>query len=191
VLRSALIAGGLVLGSNGAYYAFASLYWASHGFSAGVIGALFAFSVVAEVALFWAAKLLPGWGARRFLILAAVGALVRWLLFPFATTPAAALVLQALHALTFGAAHLGVMMAIGAVGVPGHTARLQGVHQLVSGFSLAVATLAAGPLYRLSPASAFIAMALVAAPGLFLALRLRPGLQPQSAALGGSTVAPE
>jgi MFS transporter, PPP family, 3-phenylpropionic acid transporter len=191
VLRRSLIAGGLLLGGNGAYYAFASLYWASHGFSAGVIGGLFAFSVVAEVALFWAAKLMPGWGARRFLILAAIGALVRWSLFPFATTTAAALMLQALHALTFGAAHLGVMMAIGAVSVPGHTARLQGVHQIVSGLILAIATLAAGPIYRVSPAAVFIAMAVLAAPALYFALRLRPGLQPQSAALGGSTSAPE
>ena len=191
VMRTSLLAGGIVLGSNGAYYALASVYWASHGFSPTTIGGLFAFSVVAEVALFWAAKLLPGWDARRFLILAAAGAVIRWSLFPFATSTAAALALQSLHALTFGAAHLGVMMAIGAVSVPGHTARLQGANQVVSGFMLAVATLAAGPAYRLAPEAAFLAMGVLAAPALVLALRMARGLQPQSAGSGGATSPPE
>jgi PPP family 3-phenylpropionic acid transporter len=191
VLRWSILAGGLALGSNGAYYAFGSLYWAAHGFAPGVIGALFAFSVVAEVALFWAAKLLPSLDARRLLILAAAGAVIRWILFPFATTTATAFALQTLHALTFGAAHLGVMMAIGAASVPGHTARLQGAHQAVSGFTLAVATLAAGPAYRLAPAAAFLAMAALAAPALYLALRLRRGIQPHNSGRGGSISAPE
>jgi MFS transporter, PPP family, 3-phenylpropionic acid transporter len=191
VLRRALLAGNLVLAGNGAYYAFGSLYWQAHGFGRGTIGALWALSVVAEVALFWVAKLLPGWGARRFLIAGALGALVRWSLFPLATRPAAALVLQCLHALTFAGAHLGVMMAIGAVAVPGHTARLQGVHQFVGGLMLAVTTLSAGPLYRLAPALPFACMAALAVPALILAFGLRRGLQPQSAVLGGATSAPE
>ena len=35
-------AGSLVLGSNGAYYAFGSLFWQSHGFSGRLIGSLWA-----------------------------------------------------------------------------------------------------------------------------------------------------
>jgi PPP family 3-phenylpropionic acid transporter len=191
VLTRALIAGNLVLAGNGAYYAFGSLYWQAQGFGEGAIGALWAFSVAAEVALFWLAKLLPGWGARRFLIAGAGAALMRWSLFPLATVPAAAMVLQALHALTFAGTHLGVMMAIGAVAVPGHTARLQGVHQLIGGSMLAATTLSAGPLYRLAPALPFALMAALAMPALILALGLRRGLQPQSSGGGGETSEPE
>ncbi len=190
-LRPALIAGSLVLGSNGAYYAFGSLFWQSHGFSGRLIGGLWAFSVVAEIALFWAAKLLPGWGARRFIMVACAGALVRWLLFPFATSPGAALALQALHAATYGLAHLGVMMAIGAFAAEGNTARLQAAYALLNGLFLAFTMAAAGPLFRLSPIAAFWAMAVFALPALFLAAGLPRGLQPQSSGRGGSTSAPE
>ena len=191
ILRPALIAGSLVLGSNGAYYAFGSLFWQSHGFSGRLIGSLWAFSVVAEIALFWAAKLLPGWGARRFVMAACAGALLRWVLFPFATSPAAALALQALHAATYGLAHLGVMMAIGAFAAEGNTARLQAAYALLNGLFLAFTMAAAGPLFRLSPVAAFWAMAIFALPALFLAAGLPRGLQPQSSARGGSTSAPE
>ena len=96
-----------------------------------------------------------------------------------------------LHGATFAATHLGVVMAIGAVATPGHTARIQATHQLVAGLLLAVATLGCGPLYRLSPAAAFAGMSCLSAVGLWLAFGLPRGLQPQSAGEGGSTIAPE
>lgn len=189
-LRSALLAGGLVIGSHGAYQTFSSIYWRQLGFGEATIGALWGFSVVVEVSLFWLARHLPGWGARHFLLVGGAGALVRWVLFPLADVPAAAFPLQMLHAASFASNHLGVMMAIGAVATPGHTARLQAAHQLVSGLLLAGTTFASGPLFRISPQAAFWAMAAMAAAGLLFAARVgRP--QPQSLGEGGSTVAPE
>ena len=190
-LRRALIAGNLVLGGHGAFYAFGSLYWQSKGFSGTLIGALWAYSVAAEIAVFWAAKLLPGWGARRMILAGCAAAVLRWLLFPLATAPVAAFVLQTLHAATFGLTHLGIMMAIGAVAVPGHTARLQAAHQLVGGLMLAAAMAGSGPLFRASPVLAFWIMAALAVAGLIIAHGLKRGLQPQSAGSGGSTSAPE
>jgi PPP family 3-phenylpropionic acid transporter len=191
ILARQLIAGNLVLAGHGAYYAFGSLYWNAQGFSEGLIGALWAFSVVAEIGLFWAARFLPILDARTFIVAGAVGALVRWGLFPFATTPAAALLLQGFHATTFALTHLGIMAAIGAVALPGHTARLQAVHQLIGGIMLAAVTSAAGPLFRISPVLTFWAMALLAIPALFLVHQLWRAAQPQRSACGGSTVAPE
>lgn len=190
-LRNALLAGNLITASHAAFYTFGSLYWKSQGFGEETIGALWAFAIVAEIGLFWAAKSLPGWGARGFLMIGAGGALIRWLLFPFATWPAAALMLQALHALTFALTHLGIIAAIAAVSVPGHTARLQAAYQVLSGFMLAVMTLVAGPLYQLSPLVVFLAMAALALPALLLASSMRRELHPQRATLGGSTIPPE
>jgi PPP family 3-phenylpropionic acid transporter len=190
VLRGALLAAGLVMGSHGAYYAFGSLYWRGLGFGETTVAGLWAFSVAVEVALFWAAKTLVGWDARRFLLAGGAGATVRWLLFPVAVAPLPALALQALHALSFAATHLGVMMAIAARASPGHTARLQASHALISGLLLAAATLGAGPLFAAAPSAAFAAMALLGLCGLLLALRLPGGLQPQSAGGGGDTSAP-
>jgi PPP family 3-phenylpropionic acid transporter len=194
-LRRALVAGNLILGGHGAFYAFGALYWQAHGFSGTLIGVLWAYAVAAEVAVFWAAKLLPGWGARRMILAGCVAALVRWALFPFATAPVAAFALQTLHAATFGLVHLGIMMAIGAVAVPGHTARLQAAHQLVGGLALAAAMAGSGPLFRVSPVLAFSVMSALAVVGFALAWGLPRGLQPQSfqpqsAGSGGSTSAP-
>ena len=190
VLRRALFAGNLVLASHAAYYVFGSLYWERHAFSAGAIGVLWSLGVVAEIGLFFAAKLLPEWDARRFLLAGAAGALLRWALFPFATTLVAALPLQILHALSFACVHIGIMMAIGAVATPGHTAQLQAAHQLIGGVLIATMMLAVGPLFRTSPVLNFWLMAALAVPAIVLAAGLRRGLQPQSAASGGSTRPP-
>jgi len=191
VMRRALIAGNLILATHGVYYAFASLFWQSQGFGEGLIGGLWAFSVLAEVCLFWLVRFLPHWDARRCLIVGAIGTLVRWVLFPLVTWPLAVFALQTLHGVTFAVTHLGVMMAIGAVATPGHTARLQASHQLIGGIMLAATTACAGPLFRLSPAAAFWAMAVVAVPAMVLAAGLQRGLQPHSAVVGGATAPPE
>jgi PPP family 3-phenylpropionic acid transporter len=191
-LRRALIAGTLTLGAHGVFYSFGTLYWQSNGFSSALIGALWAYSVAVEVSLFAVVRrLLPHWGARRFILAGGIAGLVRWSLFPFATVPVAAFALQTLHGATFGMTHLGIMMAIGAVSTPGHTARLQAAYQFCHGSMMAIAMAAAGPLFRLSPIAAFLAAAAVALPSMYLANGLPRGLQPQSAGSGGDTKAPE
>jgi PPP family 3-phenylpropionic acid transporter len=191
-LRRALIAGTLTLGAHGIFYTFGTLYWQSKGFSSALIGALWAYSVAVEVSLFAVVRrLLPHWGARRFILAGGIAGLVRWSLFPFATVPVAAFALQTLHGATFGMTHLGIMMAIGAVSMPGHTARLQAAYQFCHGSMMAIAMAAAGPLFRLSPTAAFLAAAAVALPSMYLANGLPRGLQPQSAGSGGVTKAPE
>jgi PPP family 3-phenylpropionic acid transporter len=192
VLRRALVAGTMVLGAHGVFYTFGTLFWQAHGFGGGLIGALWAYSVAVEVTFFGLVKkILPGWGARRFILAAGSAAIIRWVLFPFATVPIAAFALQTLHGATFGMAHLGIMMTIGAVSTPGHTARLQAAYQFCHGSMIAAATIAAGPLYRVSPVLAFFAAALAALASLLIANGLPRGLQPQRAGSGGETNAPE
>jgi PPP family 3-phenylpropionic acid transporter len=192
LLRRALAAGTLTLGAHGVFYTFGALYWQQHGFNSELIGSLWACSVLVEVTVFgFARRVLPRWGARRLILAGAVAGLIRWTLFPFATTPAAAFVLQALHGATFGMSHLGIMMTIGAIATPGHTARLQAAYQFCSGLTLAIVMSAAGPLFRLSPTFAFLTSAAISLPALYLAFGLPRGLQPQSAVVGGETRAPE
>jgi PPP family 3-phenylpropionic acid transporter len=192
ILRRALIAGTLVLGAHGVFYSFGTLYWQANGFSSTLIGALWAYSVAVEVTLFGVVKkLLPGWGARRFILAGCAAGLVRWSLFPFATDPATAFALQTLHGATFGMTHLGIMMTIGAVATPGHTARLQAAYQFCHSSMIAIVMTVGGPLFRVSPIVAFLAAAAIALPAAYLANGLKRGLQPQSAASGGETKAPE
>ncbi|WP_026379623.1 MFS transporter [Afifella pfennigii] len=186
----AIVAASFGTASHGAYYAFGSLYWRSLGFSDLTIAALWALGVVVEVGLFFLAHRFVSWGARRFLIAGTLGALLRWSLFAFVTFAPLVFALQALHALTFAATHLGMMKAIGAVAANGHTARLQGFYQLVAGLVLGAGMLAAGGLYTIAPQAAFALMALLGLIGLGLAWQLPRGLQPQSPAGGGSTSVP-
>ena len=177
-MRIAVLAGSLILAAHAAYYAFGSIFWREQGFPARTIAALWAFSVVIEVLLFWLAKKLTNWGARRFMIAAGIGAVVRWVFFPFATAPVAAFALQSLHALTFAAAYLAIIMSIGATSAPGHTGRLQAGFQLFSGVLTATATVIAGPLYGIAPAAAFWLMAAMGAGGLVFAFGLQRGIRP-------------
>jgi PPP family 3-phenylpropionic acid transporter len=191
-LRRALIAGTLTLGAHGVFYSFGTIYWQQHGFSGGLIGGLWAYSVAVEVTLFGVVKrLLPNWGARRFILAGGIAGLIRWSLFPFAVEPVSAFVLQTLHGATFGMTHLGIMMAIGVISTPGHTARLQATYQFCHGLMMAAAMGAGGPLFRLSPTVAFLAAAAVALPSIYLAKGLPRGLQPQSSGSGGETIPPE
>jgi len=178
------------VGSHGAYYAFGSLYWRSLGFSDLTIASLWALGVVVEIGLFFYAGRFVSWGARRFLIAGTFGALVRWALFAFVTSVPLVFCLQSLHALTFAATHMGIMKAIGAVAESGHTARLQGLYQLVAGIVSGGGILASGLLYEVSPAAAFSLMALFGLCGLVIAWQLPRGLQPQSSGGGGSMSVP-
>jgi MFS transporter, PPP family, 3-phenylpropionic acid transporter len=191
-LRRALIAGTLTLGAHGVFYSFGTLYWQANGFSSTMIGSLWAYSVAIEVTLFGVAKkLLPNWGARRFILAGSAAGLVRWTLFPFAVEPISAFALQTLHGATFGMTHLGIMMTIGAVATPGHTARLQAAYQFCSSSMIAFVMAAGGPLFRFSPTVAFFAAATLALPAAYLANGLQRGLQPQRVGSGGDTRAAE
>jgi PPP family 3-phenylpropionic acid transporter len=93
--------------SHFAIYGFFSLYLDARGYGKGTIGALWAVSVVVEIAWFYGqGRLLPrlpmsGWlvacGVAAVLRMAVTGSAVQWL--------AALVAAQALHALTFASHH--------------------------------------------------------------------------------------
>ncbi len=173
-LTLALIACGLIQGSHAVYYGFASLYWKSIGFSADIIGLLWAEGVIAEIILFAIGRRLLRTSSPSALIaLAGAACAVRWTGTAFADTLPALLTLQALHAFSFGAAHLGAMHLIGRE-VPGaQSATAQSLYSsLVWGISIGVVLYVAGFLYAALSGLAFLAMAGVGAMGFAVALVL-------------------
>jgi len=100
--------------SHATYYALGSLHWRTLGLGEARIGALWAFSVGVEVLLMVAggAWLMGRVGAVGSLALSGVGGLVRWGAMMADPTGLALWPLQALHALTFAAGHLGAMAFI-------------------------------------------------------------------------------
>ena len=175
-----MLAAGLVQASHGLYYSFSSVHWQAQGFSASLIGVLWAVGVIAETVLFAVATRLLGNASPHLLVLVgAVIAVVRWVLMAFDPPVAALFILQAMHAGSFAVTHMGTMKFIRS-SVPAALAGTgQGVYTALSaGMLTALAMLASGPLYAALGGLAFLVMAgmCVASLALLFSPRGRLGL---------------
>src|SRR5262249_9352900 len=178
---AAAAAASLIQASHAIYYDFSALDWRAAGLDGGAIGALWALAVVAEIALFTISGRLPV-TPTTLLMLGAAGAVVRWSAMAFDPPPALLPPLQCLHALSFGATHLGALgfMARAAPAELGATA--QGYLAVALGLVMAAAMGISGVLYARWGGLAYGAMALAAAAGGMFALaahRLTDGTQRQ------------
>jgi MFS transporter, PPP family, 3-phenylpropionic acid transporter len=171
---AAIAAASLVQASHALYYGFSTIDWQATGYDGGVIGALWALGVISEIALFALSARLPSTITPLALLLAgAAGAVLRW--SAMAAAPPAILlpVLQCLHALSFGATHLGALALVARMAPPGLGATAQGYFAVAHGLTMAVATALAGVLYGRVGSSAYAAMAVLAAAGGLCALAAR------------------
>jgi MFS transporter, PPP family, 3-phenylpropionic acid transporter len=166
---AAAAAASLIQASHAIYYGFSALDWRAAGLDGGAIGALWALGVVAEIALFAISGRLPV-APTTLLMLGAAGAVIRWSAMAFDPPSALLPPLQCLHALSFGATHLGALgfMARTAPAELGATA--QGYLAVALGLAMAVAMAISGLLYARWGGLAYGAMALAAAAGGLFAL---------------------
>lgn len=157
-----LAAAALGSASHAVLYAFGTLHWQAAGIAAPVIGLLWAIGVVAEIAIFavsnQAVRLL---GPVGLLMLGAGAGVLRWIATAYTTDLAALVLLQVLHGLTFGAAHLGAMhfIARGVARPCSATAQML-FAAAVGGLGLGLGLGVAGQLYALHGILAMLAMAL-------------------------------
>src|SRR5580700_1335682 len=154
--------------SHQLYYGFGTLYWRGLGFSDTVIGVLWAEDVVAEIVLFWySAPVLARFGPLGLMALGGVAGIVRWSLMGVLPGLGAAAGLQLLHAMTFGASHLGAMHFMARSVPPGAAASAQSLYAALSaGLGSGLVMLAAGPLYAAYGGRAYLFMTLLSAAGL-------------------------
>lgn len=163
---SVFLGAGLMQASHAVLYGFGSLSWAAQGFSETAIGLLWSFGVVCEIVLFAvSAPIIARLGARGLLIIGGLGATLRWVIFAFSPDLAFTAVLQILHAFSFGMTHLALISYIARRARPRELRAAQGVYGVVSGAIMAIATLAAGPMYEAFGAGAYMAMAGMTALG--------------------------
>lgn len=172
----------LIQASHGVFYGFGSIHWASLGFSGDELGMLWAIGVVAEILMLRFSGRFRRLGAEGFIIVGAVGALVRWALFPVITDFLPSLALQMLHGLTFAATFVGMQMGIARDVDEERTASAQGVCQVVGGVLLAVSTLLAGPLYARIGVDSVWAMVVPPLIGLFVLWLFSRGVSPRARA---------
>jgi PPP family 3-phenylpropionic acid transporter len=138
----------LVQAAHAQYYSFSTNIWLRQGIDATLIGPLWTVGVIAEVFLLVvAARMFRGWRPEWLVMLGALGGMVRWTVLGFAPELEWLWGLQGLHAFSFAATHLGMLMAVRA-NVPEHRVGLALAiySSLAFGPVLALATWAGGSL---------------------------------------------
>ncbi|MET0471542.1 MAG: MFS transporter [Xanthobacteraceae bacterium] len=165
-------AASLIQASHAVFYGFSALDWRAAGFDGAAIAALWALGVAAEIVLFAISGRLPI-APTTLLLIGAAGAVIRWGAMAF--DPPAILLppLQCLHALSFGASHLGALGFIARTIPPKLGATAQGYLAVALGLAMAASMALAGVLYTRWGGLAYGAMALLAAAGGVCALAAR------------------
>lgn len=161
-----IAAASLIQASHAVYYGFSTLQWSGAGLDGTAIGALWSLAVVAEIVLFALSGRFPRWlSPLGLLALGAVGASLRWVGMALDPPAAALPLLQCLHALSFGATHLGAVQALARMAPQATAATAQGYLAIALGTVMAAATGIAGVLYGAFGSGAYVAMAAIALAG--------------------------
>jgi PPP family 3-phenylpropionic acid transporter len=175
-----VVAAAAIQASHQVYYGFGTLYWRSEGFSDAVIGCLWAEGVVAEIVLFWqGSRLLVRFGPLGLMAVGGAAGILRWGLASTLPGLLPAAALQLLHALTFGATHLGAMNYLSRTVPPGAAASAQALYSGTSaGIGSGMVMLGAGALYASYGGRAYLFMAVLSAIGLVGVARLAKTASP-------------
>ncbi len=169
-----MVAAGLCQTSHAVLYSFGTLTWRAAGIDDVTIGLLWGESVAVEVLI----MLVSGWllarlGACGLIGLGLACGLVRWTAMAFTTDPVALAFLQALHAGTFAACHLGTMAFFQrALPVRGMALGQSLYSALGTGAAAAVLYQFSGLLYARFGQHAFLAMTAMCAAGTLALLLL-------------------
>ncbi|MGB7287216.1 MAG: MFS transporter, partial [Salaquimonas sp.] len=162
-------AAGLAQASHAFLYGFGSIYWQAIGMSGTMIGLFWAIGVVAEIILFQFSKpLLKRVSSTSLIALGCIGGIIRWALFPWVEGEILFLLLQILHGLSFGAAHIGLMHYIMESVPEDNIGAAQGVGYVLGGVVMGIAIFTSGPLYDSVGVYGFWAMAGLCLLGLAL-----------------------
>lgn len=163
-------------GAHALLYGFGTKHWQASGVPESTIGWFWGVGVIAEVVLFaFGAQLVRAIGASGLLLLAGVGAVVRWTALGMTTAIVPTFAIQLLHAASFAAMHLGAMSWIreNIAGPAVHRATSVYV-AVAAGIALGIAMPLGGVLFEHWRGDAYFAMAAFAVVGTVFAWRLRP-----------------
>jgi PPP family 3-phenylpropionic acid transporter len=163
-----LAAAGMVQASHAVFYVYGVLHWRDLGLSATWTGVLWAIAVIAEIALFArSGAVLKVLSPLGLIAVGAGAAIVRWIAMAFDPALPLLIALQILHALTFGATHIGTVHFIAQNIPPERAGTAQALQASVTaGIAMGGATLLAGQLYGPFGAKAYLAMAVLGVLGL-------------------------
>ncbi|NGM22814.1 MFS transporter [Roseomonas stagni] len=177
--RRLLAVSALIQASHALYYAFGTLHWQAAGLGAGLIGALWATGVVAEVALFlWGRGIVARLGPTGLSVAAAAAGVLRWGITAVTVDPLWLFPAQVLHAATFGMQHLAAMAVLARIVPPSEAATAQTLHAALGvGLWMMLVTLACGPAYAALGGAGFWGMAALCLAAVPAALALGRSLR--------------
>ena len=169
-----IVASGLAQASHATYYTFGTLDWLDQGISPVWIGALWVIGVLAEIALFsYSNAISKVFGPVELLATGALAGVARWLIMAFDPPLALLFPLQFLHALTYGATHLGAIHFIARAIPEKRMATAQAFYGATgNGIAMGCATLIAGSLYVWAGSASYIAMSGISLLALIAAVTL-------------------
>jgi PPP family 3-phenylpropionic acid transporter len=107
----------------------------------------------------------PALGPVPLMLVGGLGATLRWAVMAFDPAGWALPLVQVLHALSFGATHLGAIAFIAHAAPEGRSATAQGYFSVVQGVTFSACMLLAGVLYEAVGVASYGAMALTALIG--------------------------
>ena len=165
---------GFAQGSHGTYYSFASVHWENVGYPHDVIGAFWSIGVIAEIALFaFAGKYVRGRHPGILFAIGAASGVLRWTVLGMTDNFWLIVLVQPLHAMTFGITHLAAVSFIArAVPTQLATSAQSLMATLSMGVFLGSAIWASGPLYDHFGSHAYYAMSGLSIVAFFFALWL-------------------
>lgn len=160
--------------SHAVYYGFSALHWRDAGLSETVIGLLWAEGVIAEIVLFiYGTRVTARFGPVGLLVLAGAAGVLRWGVSAETASLPVLAIMQLLHAVTFGAAHLGAMAFLTRAVPEALSATAQSLYAgMVSGVAFGLAMPLAGFLYGRYGGGAFHLSVMLSVLATLVALRL-------------------
>jgi len=161
-----LAAASLIQASHAVFYGFSALEWRGAGLDGTIVAALWGLGVLAEIVLFaFSGRLPPFFQPIALMMIGAAGATLRWGVMALDPPTLALPFLQLLHALSFGATHLGTLTYVARTTPHGQSATAQGYLAIALGAVMAGAMGLSGVLYAAFGVRAYAAMALAAIVG--------------------------
>lgn len=163
--------------SHGPYYTFLSVYLEALGYSRQLVGWLWSIGVLAEILLFiLMPTLLLRFGLRHVLLVSLALAALRWIALGFgADSVLLLLLIQCLHAATFGSFHVASMQFVQQTFPRRRQGQGQALYVSLSGFGAALGALYAG--YMWDDAGAALTFLVAALVALFAFVLLLTGLK--------------
>lgn len=169
---------GIINASHGLLNGFGTIYWTEVGIPESTIGLFWATGVGAELALMMSFHRLFGrLSAPVLLMISGGGAMARWILLPLVVPlgggVGAFFLIQMLHALSTGLGLVAVPKLVAEMIGEEKMGSAQSVVFLGNSLTMAIVTLAAGPLYEVMGVDGFFVMAATALIGLLIAAAVR------------------